>query len=112
MKSDMSREELNRWIGELVRQKRTTHNHSQEVLSELVGLSPNFIYKLENGKKAASIHSYYRIACAFHMSLAELFEDSNESNGVEKMARLLCDWTQEQIQVTVEILRAIQTQFV
>ena len=63
MKSSMNKDELNRWIGTQIQKRRMACNFSQERLSELVGLSPNFIYKLENGQKAASIYSYYRIDC-------------------------------------------------
>ncbi|KAB0670093.1 helix-turn-helix transcriptional regulator [Oryzomonas sagensis] len=61
-------------LGERVRAIRKTRKVSQERLAELAGLHPVFISKLETGKAKASICTFYAIATALDMTLAELVE--------------------------------------
>ena len=61
-------------VGDRVRTIRKSRKISQEKLAELAALHPVFISNVENGKVKASIYTYFTIAEALGMTLAELVE--------------------------------------
>jgi len=67
---------------------RLEYNHTQQSLSDLTGLSPNYISELERGKKTISLDIVTRYAIALEMRVVEVFEllekEFNEENTKKK----------------------------
>lgn len=59
-------------IGDRIRAIRKDKGLSQEKLAELAGIHFTFMSDIENGKRNASIYSYYSIASALDITLSEL----------------------------------------
>jgi len=108
----MNPNDLNRWIGFQIRQARIARKLSQELLAEAADLSRVFISQLENGNTSAKIGTYYRITCAFDISLGELFQGSENKKIIGDALFLLSDCSKDEVRSYTEILRVVKAQFV
>jgi transcriptional regulator with XRE-family HTH domain len=71
----MSNEQLPQLFGTTLRCLRAEFNWSQEHVSELAGVSKNFISKLERGVQQPSLVTLYRIAQVFNKKGSDLLLD-------------------------------------
>ena len=60
----MSREKL----GQFIRDAREVRDLTQEMLAEKAGVSQHYIYEIEAGRKAMSIHSFASLTTALDVS--------------------------------------------
>ncbi len=67
--------DLNRHVGEKIRQERNKKKITQETLSEMAGLSQNFISQLESGRKTPSLFTILKISRALSVSLSRLLSE-------------------------------------
>jgi transcriptional regulator with XRE-family HTH domain len=107
---NMNSSDLNRWIGVQIYRERIARKISQAALAEAADVSRVFISNLENGNYGAKIDTYYRIACAFDISLCELFRGSEVTAAAEDMLFLFGDCSHKEIRALMEILRVSKTQ--
>lgn len=94
-------------LGERIRQKRKQLNFSQEQLSEMCGLSPAYVGIIERGNKKLSVSTLVKIANALKVNADYLLGDSikyDNSEIIEKAARLLNDMDEDEIQYTYELI--------
>jgi transcriptional regulator with XRE-family HTH domain len=56
-----------------IRIARIRQDVTQEALAEKVNISPQFLSRLENARKTASIETYIKIAAALQLELTDLF---------------------------------------
>ena len=67
--------DLNRHLGEKIRIERNKKKITQEKLSELAGLSQNFISQLESGRKTPSLFTILKISRALSITLSRLLSE-------------------------------------
>lgn len=63
-------------IGKLIRENRCRYTLTQEKLAELVGVSPEYISKIETGKSKVSLSILIKIANVLNVSLDDLVAGS------------------------------------
>ncbi len=61
-------------FGKRVRQLRESRSWSQEHLAELLNLDSTYVSRIETGKRSPSLPTIARIADAFDVPIAALFE--------------------------------------
>lgn len=71
----LSASELQRRIGERIRESRKTKSLTLAQMAERTGLSVGFLSQIELGKNSASVETLYRIARALGMLPGEFFRD-------------------------------------
>ncbi|MCL2694687.1 MAG: helix-turn-helix domain-containing protein [Oscillospiraceae bacterium] len=64
-----------------VRIERVRQDVTQEELAEMVGITPQYLCKIENVRRTASVEMYVRIAGALGLRLELGGSGSDESNG-------------------------------
>lgn len=62
-----------------IKHLRKDQNLTQEVLSEMAGITPHYLYEIESGRKSMSIHILASLACALQVSVDYLLF-GNESH--------------------------------
>ena len=72
----MTEREIARKVGQRIRQYRKQAGLTQEKLSEIVDLSPNYFSDIERGKSFPSLEKFVEIANALNVSADDLFCDS------------------------------------
>ena len=71
----------NRDIGEKIRRLREKENITQNALANRAGVSPTYIYQLEQGLKSPTVEYLGYICAGLNISLAEFFaEEQSEKN--------------------------------
>ena len=61
-------------FGKRIKELRNQRNLTQSELAEMIGLSTNFIGMVERGERNTSVDKIFKLADAFEISLAKLFE--------------------------------------
>lgn len=70
-----------REIGEKIRKLREKENITQNALANRAGVSPTYIYQLEQGLKSPTVEYLGYICAGLNISLAEFFaEEQSEKN--------------------------------
>lgn len=67
--------DLNKHVGEKIRVARNRKKITQEKLSEIAGLSQNFISQLESGRKTPSLFTILKISRALSVSFSRLLPE-------------------------------------
>ncbi len=87
-----------REIGEKIRRLREKENITQNALANRAGVSPTYIYQLEQGLKSPTVEYLGYICAGLNISLAEFFAEEQPEKNVagrttdalnEKQKRLL-----------------------
>lgn len=87
-----------REIGEKIRRLREKENITQNALANRAGVSPTYIYQLEQGLKSPTVEYLGYICAGLNISLAEFFAEEQSEKSVagrttdalnEKQKRLL-----------------------
>lgn len=78
-------------IGGRIKAERKKLNLSQEKLSEIVSVTPHYIYEIERGLKAMSLETLINISVALNLStdyilFGEVQNDVSLSEKLEKMS--------------------------
>ena len=68
-----------RKMGQVIGQLRTRRGLTQDVLAGLAGIHRPHLTSIENGRKAASVDTLWRIAEALGMTLSELLRIMEET---------------------------------
>jgi len=76
-------------VGSRVRLHRKAQGLSQEKLAELSDVHPTYISNIERGKVSASAYSFYRIAQALRIKLADLFGLIDKEGNVDSENELV-----------------------
>ena len=70
-----------REIGEKIRRLREKENITQNALANRAGVSPTYVYQLEQGLKSPTVEYLGYICAGLNISLAEFFaEEQSEKN--------------------------------
>ncbi|QDU60816.1 Alginate biosynthesis transcriptional regulatory protein AlgB [Planctomycetes bacterium Pan216] len=68
--------ELQRRIGEKIREERKSHNLTLAEMAERTGLSVGFLSQIELGKNSASVETLYRISRALGRDVGDFFQEA------------------------------------
>ena len=103
--------DLKKNVGRKVRLLRESADITQEELSEISGVTQNFISQLESGKKTASIETLNKIAKSLEVPIASLFclRDNNyakppDEHCEKKIKKLLINLTCREKQIVLDML--------
>ena len=61
-------------FGSRIQELRKKNNLTQSELAEKIGLSTNFIGRVERGERNTSVDKIFKLAKAFNISLAQFFD--------------------------------------
>lgn len=96
-------------LGNAIKKARLEKHISQEMLSEMVGITPTHIKHIESGHRKPSIEVLYRLFHALNISLDDVFfpecSDGNELR--RKTQRLLGECNEKQIKIVLATLEAM-----
>lgn len=56
-------------LGSRIKSERNHHNLTLEVLSEKVGISRNYLWEIEAGRKAPALNTLYNLGIALNVSI-------------------------------------------
>ena len=96
-------------IAKGIRVSRMRQDITQEELAEYADISPQFLNRLENARKTASLTTYIKIAVALNVELADLFyEDKSSSTpGSERFVRQIMACSDLELRVCTEAVAGI-----
>lgn len=66
-------------LGKRIKLIRKGQDLTQEMLAEKAGVSQHYIYEIESGRKAMSIHSFASLTCALVFLLIIFYLEMNRS---------------------------------
>lgn len=86
----MTRELLNKKLGENIRKHRLSANISQVTLAQKAGLYPAYLGRLERGEKCPTVDTLYKICSALDVSMSQVlsFEQSEYSVNSDAAAKI------------------------
>lgn len=76
----MTKRELQRLVGQNIKTERERRHLTRDKMSDLVGLTPNFIAQLEGGYRAPSIESLRAIALGLNVSTDSILFGLDRNN--------------------------------
>ena len=96
-------------IAKGIRVARMRQDITQEELAEFADVSPQFLNRLENARKTASLTTYVKIADALNVELADLFyEDKSSSTlGSERLVQRIMACSDLELRVCTEAVEGI-----
>lgn len=86
-KIDAVRVSLEQRIGDVVKNRRLAANLTLADLSVGAGISSAMLSRIENGMATASLDSLERICLALGISLADLFQETDQKSGVAQLIK-------------------------
>ena len=100
-----------RVLGDAIKTARLEKHISQEILSEMVGITPTHVKHIESGHRKPSVDVLYRLARVLNISLDDIFfpECSNGNESIRKVQRLLGECDEKQIKILLATLEAMLT---
>ena len=96
-------------IGRRIKSLRALRSYSQERLSEMVGISPNYLSNIERGKENPTLDLFIKMSKGLKVEMHEIFatEVDQEPKDVRKRLRQLIDEITEPD--LKKILRVLET---
>ena len=96
-------------VGKRLRRIRTQMEQTREQFAEQVGISPQFLAELENGKKGMSAETLFKICTRFDLSADYLLLGKTSSQQLsDPVRKALSGFSEPYIAFTEEIIRAIE----
>ena len=96
-------------VGKRIRKNREGLGLTRENFAEQVGISPQFLAEIENGKKGMSAETLYKMCRAYDLSADYILMGRASYEKLSDPVRdELKDFSEPYIQLTEEIIRAIR----
>ena len=96
-------------VGRRLRRIRTQLEMTREQFSEQVGISPQFLAEIENGKKGMSADTLYKICSRFDLSADYLLLGKTDAPQLsDPISKALSSFPEPFLELTEEIIRAIE----
>ncbi len=104
-------------MGEKIKSARMAKKYTLEKLSEKIGISRNFLWEIEAGRKAPAIQTLYNISKELNLSIDYMFGlsetqkllDNADINTGTSISRLLTDLSEKEIMLFLELLKTYIT---
>jgi transcriptional regulator with XRE-family HTH domain len=100
----------NQLLGSRIRELRKSAKYSQEQLSEIIGVDPKHMSRIELGKSFSSLDTLEAIAKTFRVDLKDLFDFSHlepRGNYKEKLNDLLNDANDDKVKLIYKMAKAL-----
>lgn len=100
----------NQLLGSRIRELRKTTKLSQEQLSEIIGVDPKHMSRIELGKSFSSLDTLEAIARTFHVELKDVFDFSHlesRNNYKKQIDDLLDGVNEEKLKLVYKITKAL-----
>jgi transcriptional regulator with XRE-family HTH domain len=100
----------NQLLGSRIRELRKSAKYSQEQLSEIIGVDPKHMSRIELGKSFSSLDTLEAIAKTFRVDLKDLFDFSHlepTGNYKEKLDALLDDANDDKMKLIYKMAKAL-----
>lgn len=100
----------NQLLGSRIRELRKTTKLSQEQLSEIIGVDPKHMSRIELGKSFSSLDTLEALARTFHVELKDLFDFSHlesKDNYKKQIYDLLDGVNEEKLKLVFKIAKAV-----
>lgn len=94
-------------IGEKIKKLREEKGLTKNALANLAGVSPTYIYQLENGEKCPTVEYLGYICWGLGISLSEFFSESESEN--ESKESEINSLTNEQKALLNAFLKSVKT---
>lgn len=99
-------EDLLKQVGKRIREKRDTLGISREAFSETIGISPNFLAQIENGKKGMSTSTLCKICVGLSASADYILLGKGKENDISGIMDILRNLSPESVQYAEEIIKS------
>lgn len=93
--------------GARIRLLREEKHYSREKLSEMAGISPKFLYEVENGHKGISAGTLYRITEALETNSDYILFGAYRGSVETEVQRILSLFDESKKETVLEILKLI-----
>ena len=107
-KKKTEKKPLNVLIGKRISQARLSSGHTQEWLSEAVGVSLQYISDLERGIVGTSIPTLIKICKALDVSSDSLLFEDKESENLPQVLHKLASFTDEEVRLLERMIDLAQ----
>lgn len=100
----------NQLLGSRIRELRKSAKYSQEQLSEIIGVDPKHMSRIELGKSFSSLDTLEAIAKTFQVDLKDLFDFSHlepRGNYKEKLDDLLNEANDDKVKLIYKMAKAL-----
>jgi transcriptional regulator with XRE-family HTH domain len=100
----------NQLLGSRIRELRKTTKLSQEQLSEIIGVDPKHMSRIELGKSFSSLDTLEALARTFHVELKDLFDFSHlelKNNYKRQIDELLDGVNEDKMMLIYKIAKAV-----
>ena len=67
-------DEINGKLGQKIRELRESQNLTQEKLGDMIGISQDYLSRIEQGKKNPTVNLLYKIAGGLGVQVCDLIE--------------------------------------
>ena len=96
-------------VGKRLRRARTQQELTREQFAEQVGISPQFLAEIENGKKGMSADTLYKICTRFDLSADYLLLGKTASTQLsDPIQKTLNSFSEPYLALTEELIKAIE----
>ena len=96
-------------IGLRIRRCQEQLKYTREEFSEQVGISPQFLAEIENGKKGMSADTLYKICMRFNLSADYILLGRSSAEQLsDPIQKALSSFSEPYLELTEEIIRAIE----
>lgn len=99
-------ENLNKQIGQRIREKREYLGLSREKFSETIGISPQFLAEIEGGKKGMSSSTLYKVCVGLSTSADYIVLGKEKENDISGITEILRNLPPESLPYAEEIIRS------
>ncbi|SRR6266581_868877 len=100
----------NQLLGSRIRELRKSAKYSQEQLSEIIGVDPKHMSRIELGKSFSSLDTLEAMAKTFRVELKDLFDFSHlepKNNYKEQLVELLDCANEDKVKMIYKIAKAL-----
>ena len=96
-------------VGKRLRRVRTQMELTREQFAEQVGISPQFLAEIENGKKGMSADTLYKICTRFELSADYILLGKTSSTRLsDPIQKTLDGFSEPYLELTEELIKAIE----
>ena len=98
-------------IGKRIKEHRQRRNLTQEMLAELIEMSPGYMSLIETGKKKASVETLLMICRALNITLSDLLTGNQivlNSDYNREIAELMSGCNEYERRLIFEIIRTVR----
>lgn len=98
-------------LGARIKELRKTNGLTQDQLSEMVGIDPKHLSRIEVGRSFPSLDALERMTAALHVEIRDFFEFEHQEKNVkeikEKMEILLKEAGSDKLRLILKLIRAV-----